>query len=230
MTLETVLLALHQPSEVTPQPASCCLVKPEVTSTSRNPPVPDADFPPKGRREESVRCMVLCITVRSLLPSRPKAGESGPRAEPSSAHHTSAPTCCTLFPPQTAQLRDHGPQPKPPARAAPRLAAPARPAARGDVACSSPPPATGWQVQVPGPSLRPCSCHCRRRRQGECPSGNVVLLPWCEGAFKLQVSDPFPWVLKSVEEDGDRVRGGEYGSQGLRPRDSKGKEQRGLRS
>lgn len=89
-TLETALLARHQPSEVAPQLASCYLVKPEVTSTSRNPPVPDADFSPNGR-EEGVRRMVLCITVRSLLPSRPKAGESGPRAEPSSAHHTPAP-------------------------------------------------------------------------------------------------------------------------------------------
>lgn len=230
MTLETVLLALHQPSEVTPQPASCCLVKPEVTSTSRNPPVPDADFPPKGRREESVRCMVLCITVRSLLPSRPKAGESGPRAEPSSAHHTSAPTCCTLFPPQTAQLRDHGPQPKPPARAAPGLLRPPAPPPEATSPAPPHPPLPGGRFRSRVRACAPAAATAAVAARGSVRRGNVVLLPWCEGAFKLQVSDPFPWVLKSVEEDGDRVRGGEYGSQGLRPRDSKGKEQRGLRS
>lgn len=155
LTLETALLALHQPSEVAPQPASCSLVKPEVTSTSRNPPVLGAEFSPKGRREEGVRCMVLCITVRALLPSRRKAGESGCRAKPSSAHHTPTPTLGHSSP-QTAQLGDHGPQPKPPARAAPRLAAPARPTARGDVACSSPPhpPPPGCRFR---PRVRACA-------------------------------------------------------------------------
>lgn len=228
MTLETSLLALHQPSEIAPQPASCSLVKPEVTSTSRNPPVPDADFSPKGRREEGVRYMVLCITVRALLPSRPKAGESGPRAKSSSAHHTPTLTCGTLFP-------SDGPARRPRATAetarppAPLLGLRRPPAPPPEATSPAPPHPPGWQVQVPGPSLRPCSCHYRRRRQGECPSGNVVLLPWCEGAFKLWVSVPFPWFLKRVE-DGDGVRGGEYSSQGLRPRGSRGKERRGLRS
>lgn len=83
LTLETAVLASHQPSDVAPQRASCTLVKPEVTSASGKPPVSDADFSPKGRRGKGVRCMEPCRTVRSLLPSRPKAVESGPRAEPS---------------------------------------------------------------------------------------------------------------------------------------------------
>lgn len=170
LTLQTGLLAPHQPSEVAPQQASCTLVKPEVTSTSRNSPVPEANFSPKGRRKGviGVRCMELCITVRSLLPSRPKTGESGSRREPSLRTLHARPDLLYALPLKRPSSATTGHRRNPPARAPPRAVAPARTAVhrpkRRRLSLLTPP---GWQVQDPGPSLRPCNCHQRRRRQWE---------------------------------------------------------------
>ncbi|XP_026899651.1 lysine-rich arabinogalactan protein 17-like [Herpailurus yagouaroundi] len=152
LTLETVLLALHQPSEVTPQPASCCLVKPEVTSTSRNPPVPDADFPPKGRREETVRKQATVapepsprlhttrpprLAARSSLPRRPSSATTG-----HSRNRPPAPLAGLLRPPApppeaTSPAPPHPPLPGGRFRSRVRACAPAAAtaavAARGSV-------------------------------------------------------------------------------------------------
>lgn len=88
---------------------------------------------------------------------------------------------------------------------------------RGDAAGPSPPPR--WRVQAPGD--KPCR-RCRRR-QGDSPSretwccflGGKVPSNFIEFCSFLRAPLPSPPPPTSrSREDGDRVRGGEYGDQG----------------
>lgn len=178
LTLQTGLLAPHQPSEVAPQQASCTLVKPEVTSTSRNPPVPEANFSPKRRRKgvKGVRCMELCITVRSLLPSRPKTGESGSRREPSLRTLHARPDLLYALPLRRPSSATPGHRRNPPARTAVH-----RPRRRRLSLLTPRGGRFKTRVRVSGPATATNAVAASGR---ESPSGNVVLLPGCEGAFK----------------------------------------------
>lgn len=110
-----------------PQAASCTLVKPEVTSFSRKPPVPEAHFSPNERREKGVRCMELCITFRSLLPSRPKPGESRPRPEPWIQTPHALPDLLHALPLRRPSSATQGYRRNPPARPRPTPACSALP-------------------------------------------------------------------------------------------------------
>lgn len=92
--------------------------------------------------------MELCMTVRSLLAGRPKAGESGPRAEPSIRTPHARPDLLHAVPLRPPSSATKGHRRNPPARAPPQLEAPARPAAR-------PAARRPWRRLLPHPTLRP---------------------------------------------------------------------------
>lgn len=121
-----------------------------------------------------MRCMELCITVRSLFPNLPKANESGSITEPSICRPHSRLNLLRALPlsgaaSETSPIPVRPPAPLPGLQRPPAL----RPAAGGDAASPSPSPPPRGQVLAPGPSLRPYICHCRRRRQGESPRGKT---------------------------------------------------------
>ena len=133
--------------------------------------------------------MELCITVRSLLPSRPKTGASGSRREPSLRIPHARPDLLYALPLRRPSSATTGHRRNPPARAPPRLAAPARtvvprPRRRRQPLPTPRPPGGRFRlrVRVCGPAAATNAVAARGR---ESPSGNVVLLPGCDGAFKL---------------------------------------------
>lgn len=157
--------SLSTSSRSRPPPASRALVKPEVTCTSRNPPVPEAAFSP-GRRGPGAQRMELCGAARPPVPSRQKAGQSGPGP----ARRSPAPTRRPLCP-------SDGPEPRPraatePARPHPSAACGARPRRRRP----SPPP--GGRLR---PRVRACAPAAAAARGREAPWGDAAWLPWCEG-------------------------------------------------
>lgn len=120
-------------------------------------------------RGEGKACCTWSFALRFALssPAVRKQARAVPQPSPRPAHPTPAPICCALCP-ATSRLGNHRPPTKP-ARPRPSLACGARPRCRQPPEATPPVPPRppGWQVQAPGPSLRLCSCHRRRRRQGE---------------------------------------------------------------
>lgn len=175
--------------------------------------------------------MEFYITVRSLLPGRPKAGESGPRTESSirTAHaHSDSPHALALRRPSGRRLATAKP-----ARPRPTPAYRARPPAGCDVVRrpSPPPPPPN---PAPGGRFRPRVRACAPAAATAAARGSLRRETWCcRLGAKVLSNFRFlflsPAFLKSIEEDGERVRGGEYRGRGPWPRGSGEKEQSRLR-
>lgn len=157
------------------------------TATSRKPTSPRSQLSPKGRRGKGVWCMEFCIAVRCLFPSRPKADESGLRIEHSIRSPHARPDLLHALPLRRPSSATTGHDRNLPARAPPGLAAPARTATRLPRLrrLPLPIPAGGrfrpW-VRVCALAAATAAVAARGRKS---PSGSVVLLPGCEGAYEL---------------------------------------------
>lgn len=102
-----------------------------------------------------MRCMELCITVRSLFPNLPKANESGSITEPSICRPHSRLNLLRALPlsgaaSETSPIPVRPPAPLPGLQRPPAL----RPAAGGDAASPSPSPPPGGRFW---PRVRACA-------------------------------------------------------------------------
>lgn len=164
------------------------------TATSRKPTSPRSQLFSKGEERER-RVVHGALHSRSLsLPQPSESRREWLQNRALDPHTSRPPRPAARSAPETAQLGDHRPPPKP-ARPRPSRACGARPHRHPppEATSSAPPYPREWQVQAPGSSLRPCSCHRRRRRQGEKVSvGKRGVASWVRRCFRTVGFSAFP--------------------------------------